>query len=124
MDATEIKQRMLAKRTGLGVVDVEGIGKVQVRGLTKREHTDIQEAVGNPMTEKDMGARRRELIEQKTLAKCMIEPAMTEKEVAAWQEVAPAGEIEPVMEEVMRLSKLLQGDRKEAYKSTGRRPRS
>lgn len=57
--------------------------------------------------------------ERKLLAKAMVDPEMSEQDVAAWQKASPAGEIQKVFTAVVRLSGMEESSAKEAYKSAG-----
>lgn len=74
-------------------VDLPGVGTVRVRGLTRAEALRIQ---GRPM---DVDEQERKL-----LALAMVDPAMTEDDVRAWQKVAPAAELEPIGQAIRELS--------------------
>ena len=92
-----IKAKLLAKRgVNTRMVDVENVGKVEVRGLTRAEVLSIQ---GHG--ELDAAAMERTL-----LAAAMVDPALTEDEVGEWQTVAPAGELEPISTAIQELSGL------------------
>ena len=91
------KAALLASRN-IGTEDVEvgALGTVKVRGLSRAEALSLQGA--GPV---DVAAMERTLV---SLA--MVEPKLTEDEVAAWQDVAPAGELEPITDAIQRLSGL------------------
>ena len=101
------KEALLAKRDiGTETVTLEGIGDVVVRPLSRGEVVRLQKR----------GELDADVMEQKLLALAMVEPAMTEEEVAAWQDVAPAGEIAPIAEAIERISGLKQKEVKENIK--------
>jgi hypothetical protein len=91
---SDIKAKLLAAR-GLGtrLVEVEGVGKVEVRGLTRAEALEIQ---GREMDAAEMECR--------LLSMAMVDPALTAEEVAEWQKVAPVGELEPISAAIQELS--------------------
>ncbi|GAA2855383.1 hypothetical protein GCM10010472_10850 [Pseudonocardia halophobica] len=91
----DIKAKLLASR-GLGTrrVEVDGVGKVEVRGLTRAEALSIQ-------SRSDLDAVGMERV---LLATAMVDPALTEDEVAQWQQAAPAGELEPIQAVILELS--------------------
>lgn len=91
---SDVKAKLLASR-GLGTkkVEVDGVGEVEVRGLTRAEALRIQSA------DLDAGQMECEL-----LAAAMVDPALTVEEVAEWQKVAPVGELEPISSAIQELS--------------------
>lgn len=107
--ATDLKSRLLADRVAdnTGTVEIEGVGTVTVRGLTRFEFMMLNKKYGDPGPEQ----------ERETLAMCMVQPAMTVAEVEMWQKVSPATEINLVASEINRLSGIGKGADKEAYKS-------
>lgn len=70
---------------------------VRVRALTRGEVFRIRKG-GNSLP--------AEIAEQKILSKAMVEPAMTEADVKAWQDTCPAGELESLMQYIGELSGL------------------
>lgn len=103
---TMSKADLLAKRA-FGVEDVEipGVGAVKVRPLSRSEALEIQ---GVELSVAEM--------EQRLVAIAMVEPKLTEAEVAQWQANSPAGELQPVAQAVARLSGMEQSAPKEAVK--------
>jgi len=65
---------------------------VKVRALTRLEALNARKEKETPE------------FEQKLCALCMVEPKLTEKQVARWQEVSPAGDIEVVSRKVLEVS--------------------
>lgn len=108
---SDLKMRLLANRVigNTGEVEIEGVGTVTVRGLTRYEFAML----GKKYPE--AGAEQ----EQETLALAMVDPPMTVAEVAEWQRSSPATEINEVATEINRLSGIGRAAEKEAYKSTG-----
>jgi hypothetical protein len=96
---------LLAER--FGVVDVElptlG-GSVKVRPLTRSEALKLR---GVELEVDEM--------ERQLLALAMVEPKLTEDQVRQWQDVSPAGELEPVAETIIRISGMAQDAGKAAY---------
>lgn len=74
---------------------------VRVRGLTRGEVTMLNQ--GDHRT-----------LEARSLARAMVDPELTEAEVARWYDAWPAGAIQPVIDKVMELSGLTEGAEKEA----------
>lgn len=90
----DIKAKLLASRgIGTRLVDVTGVGKVEVRGLTRAEALRIQAG--------DLDAAQMEC---ELLAAALVNPALSVEEVSAWQSVATVGELEPVSLAIQELS--------------------
>lgn len=101
------------RRLPTDVVPIDGMGKVEVRGLSRYEvlvSKDKEERLGVVAMERMM------------LAAGVVNPSMTEADVTAWQKAAPAGEIEPVINKIAELSGMLDDAAKAAYKSNGGGP--
>lgn len=91
------KAALLASRgIGTRMVDVPGVGEVEVRGLTRAEALYFQQA----------GAADQVEMECRLLSVAMVNPALTKDEVAEWQKVASAGELEPISQAIQELSGL------------------
>jgi hypothetical protein len=92
------KDKLLAPRantaSGLPEDDVEvpGMGTVRVRGLSRDEVFGAQKI-------KETAANERHV-----LSLGLVDPAMSVNEVFKWQQVSPAGEIEPVVDKIRELS--------------------
>lgn len=93
------KKALLSDRvTGqTGTVEIEGVGEVTVRGLTRYEMI---------LAGKIDGELRQE---QFILSAAMVDPEMSEEEVALWQKVSPPGEINTVATKINELSGIGQG---------------
>ena len=100
---TVSKADLLKRRFGVEDVAIEGVGTVKVRALSRAEALSLQ---GVEMTVEDM--------ERKLLALAMVDPKLTEDEVAQWQANSPAGELQPVVLAITRMSGLEQTAAKEA----------
>lgn len=87
------KAALLAKRFGVEDVEVPGVGTVKIRPLSRAEAHELR---GKEMDERDMEVR--------LLALALVEPKLTEADVRAWQEAAPAGEMDPVVKAILRHS--------------------
>lgn len=87
------KAALLAARFGVEPVEVPGVGMVQVRPLSRAEAHELR---GQEMTEQEMEVR--------LLSLALVEPRLTDADVKAWQAVAPAGELDPVVKAILRLS--------------------
>lgn len=102
------KEALLKKRFGEEVVEIPGVGEVRVRALTRGEALAFKDRT-------DDVAR----FEQQILALAMVEPQMSEQDIAAWQDASPAGELDGVFRVVLRLSGMEAKADKAAYKSAG-----
>lgn len=100
------KAALFAPRLPEEDFEVPGVGTVRVRALTRAEALKI----ANQNMPVDQ-------IERYLLACALVEPKLTENEVRQWQDVAPAGEIEPICKAIQRLSGLEEAADKAAYKS-------
>lgn len=100
-----LKARLLKPRVPEGTVELEGLGTIRVRGLSRGEVFMTQQAKG-------VGA-----MERKILALGLLDPVMTEDEIRLWQQSSPAGEMEPVADKIRQLSGLKKGSDKEAMAS-------
>lgn len=115
MDLDKLLGARAATASGMPESDVPlpgGIGTVRVRALTRREVGEVKEADGSLEIECAM------------LSFALVDPAMTPDQVAAWQAVALAGELEPVVQRVQEMSALLAGSSKSAVSGDGGGPRS
>lgn len=99
------KELLFKPRLAEEDVEVPGVGTVRVRALNRAESIAVAEA-------KTVAERDRRL-----LAAGMVDPALSLAEVGRWQDASPGGEIERVSEVIARLSGMLPGADKEAYKS-------
>ncbi len=105
MDKSELTRDRVTTKTA--TVEIEGVGTITVRGLTRYEF-----AVSQKKYEDDPFAQER-----CTLAMAMVDPVMTEADVEAWQKASPFAEINEVAMKVNALSGIGKEAQKEAYKS-------
>lgn len=98
------KEALLKKRFGEEEVEVPDVGTVRVRALTRGQALELQ---GQEM---EVAAMERRLI---SLA--MVEPSLSEEEVGQWQDNTTAGELQGVMEAIVRLSGMEAHAGKAAY---------
>lgn len=98
------KSKLLARRLGTATVPTD-VGDLVVRGLSRDEARRVADC-------KTLAERDRIM-----LALGVVDPELTGDDVDAWASSAPGGEIEAVSREIARLSKMLDGDPKEQYKS-------
>jgi hypothetical protein len=103
MDINDLLTDRVKDRTGQ--VDIDGVGTVTFRALSRMEMM-----VGGKI---DDSVKQERFI----LSCAMVDPAMTESDVATWQKVSPPGEINAVAMAVNELSGIGPGSAKEQYKS-------
>lgn len=108
-------ETLLSKRLSEAEVDIEGIGTVRVRALSRAEVLAVRKATDD----EHMDGPRVLTLERKLLAAAMVDPVMTEAQVGEWQRIAPAGELQPVVRKIQELSGMLEDAAKAAYKSNG-----
>lgn len=111
---SDLKARLLAPRLPEGDVEIEGVGTVRVRALTRAELLQAGR----------LESKGPAAMERYTLACGMVDPAMTQDDVAAWQQASPANEMNAVSERINELSGISAGAAKEAYKSLRDEPGS
>lgn len=98
------KAALLTRRFGTEDVEVPGLGTMQVRALTRAEALSVQGV------EMDV-----EVLEQKLISMALVDPKLTEVEVKEWQACASAGEIQVIVEAIVRISGLEGYSAKAAY---------
>lgn len=98
----DLKARLLKPRLPEDTVDVEGIGTIRVRGLSRGEVFAAGQLKGV------------EAQERRFLSLGMVDPEMSEDDVKLWQRNSPAGELEPVTVKIQELSGLAQTAAKQA----------
>jgi hypothetical protein len=101
--------KLTDRPAGLPEADVDlpgGMGVVRVRGLSRAEALEVQKIA-------DAGTL---MLERRMLALAMVRPRMSEGKVREWQEVAPAGELEPVTDKVQELSGMAETSAKDIYR--------
>lgn len=103
------REQLLARKLGQEVVDLGDGGTVLVRGLNRAE--------AHAMTERET-ARDRELY---MIATGLLDPQMTEDDVAAWFAADSAGALDLVGKAITVLSGMAPGQGKDATKSVPRR---
>jgi hypothetical protein len=88
-------------------VEIPGVGTVRVRGLSRHEM----------LVAGRQESRGVEAMERLMLHFAMVDPVLTEDEVARWQKCSPANELSPVVTRINELSGIGKDAQKEAYKS-------
>lgn len=105
----DLKARLLAPRPAADdTVELDGLGTVRVRALSRGEVFALHKITDNV-----------EDFERKFLSIGMVEPALTENEVAAWQAIpGAAAEIQEVSDKIETLSGLKKGADKSGVSSS------
>ncbi len=114
MDVTKLTGR--AEQFETGTHEIDGVGTVTFRGMTRWE---LHEAgrIGA-----EHGAARQECF---LLARCMVDPPMSEADVKLWQNVpGSAGEMAPLQRKINVLSKIGRDAAKSDVQSDGEGPES
>lgn len=96
------KELLLKRRGNEATVQIDGVGEVRVRGLSRGEVFAMQEAKGTQAQE------------ARIVHYGLVDPQMTEAEVREWQNNSPAGEMQDVVAKIQELSKLTDSAAKEA----------
>jgi hypothetical protein len=99
------REDLLQERFGIETFELAGVGQVKIRSVSR--------ALVMGMRGQDLPALDQERM---IVSAAMVEPKMTEADVAAWQDASPAGELEPLTAAIMRLSGLTKDAPKEAVK--------
>ncbi|HEX6969408.1 MAG TPA: hypothetical protein VF174_11455 [Micromonosporaceae bacterium] len=110
------KDMLLKPRLPEADVDIPGVGTVRVRGLSRDEVLVVRKATDA----EHVDGPRALTLERKLLAAAMVDPQLSEAEVGRWQQSAPAGELQPVVEKVQELSGLDEGAAKSGVPGAGR----
>lgn len=94
------KSALLADRvtTNTREVEIPGVGTITVRGLTRFELILAGKGTDDAL-----------VIERRNVAMAMVDPQMSEGDVAAWQRASPAGELAEVTIAIRDLSGLGEG---------------
>jgi hypothetical protein len=91
------KEALFAKNLPEEDVQVEGVGTVRVRALTRAE---VMRVTGAEMA--------KAKLDRYVLSRGLVAPALTEDEVGMWQRAGVAGRLEEVSRAIMRLSGLTE----------------
>jgi hypothetical protein len=103
---------LTAPRIEQADVEIEGVGVVTVRGLSRWEMLTV-----NKLADKGVLVHERAI-----LAFGMVDPALTEEQVAQWQKVSPAAEINAVAKRINELSGVGKGAAKSDVPGDGDEP--
>lgn len=101
------KSKLLGQGLPEEDLEIEGVGTIRIRALSRYEIMVAGKA--NP---DDVLA-----MEQQMLSIAVLDPKLTEKEVAQWQKSSPLGQVQEVIQAINRLSGVTKDSQKEAYKS-------
>lgn len=95
------KSKLLADRVTLNTeeYEIEGVGAVTVRGLSRFEFLVAQKKYPDDMLKQ----------ERYTLSMALVDPEMTEDDIAAWQKASGPMEMNEVANVVNRLSGIGKG---------------
>lgn len=96
------KEALLKPRLPETEVDIDGVGTIRVRALTREEAIQV----GDLKSTLDR--------ERRMLTMAMVQPAMTIQDVQQWQRISPAAELEKVTTVIARISGMLPEEAKEA----------
>jgi len=88
------KGALLARRLNEGEHEIEGVGTVKIRGLSRAEVLTAQKLGDTAKSDRFMVAR------------ALLEPTLTEADVQTWQENSGAAEIEGLTVAIANLSGL------------------
>lgn len=89
------KAEFLSRRLPTDTIDLDGMGKVSVRGLSRAEVTALGKLAGDV-----------EAADVYVLVCGLVDPALTEDEVRTWRDNAPAAEVGAVSDRICELSGL------------------
>lgn len=103
------KELLLKARLPEADVNIEGAGTVRVRGLSRAEVVEVTALEGLEY-------------ERRMLSIALVDPVLTEDEVAGWQTTGPVGEFMVVLSEINRLSGFTKDAAKETYKELASNP--
>lgn len=106
------REAFLKHRLGERVVDLPGVGQVRVRGLSRQEVFEIQKI------------KDTEAMERRVVFCALVEPKLSEDDVAEWYAHAPAGEIDLVVTPIQELSGLAEGAAKSSVPTVRGRTRA
>lgn len=105
---TVTKEQLLASRLVEDDVELDGVGTVRIRSLSRYEV--------NELNDRDLKGLA---FDCHFLSLGMVDPVMTPEDVEAWSRSATGPELGKVVKELLALSGLNSNAAKEAYKSAG-----
>lgn len=95
------KSKLLARRIAEDTVEIEGLGEVAVRGVSRFELLSAGKGVNEEKVP--------DLIERRMIVAGMVDPQLTMAEAEEWQKGSGAGEIGKVLQKIRELSALTEG---------------
>lgn len=110
-EATVDKTQLFTPRLPEDTVDLDGVGTVRVRALSRIEVFLAQKIITDEAAH-----------ERKILRFGMVDPALSEAEAERWQQASPGGELQPVLDKIRELSKLDEAAPKSDISGNGREP--
>ena len=103
------KGALLARRLGEADHEVEGVGTVRIRGLSRAELLGLQSLEGGAL-----------ISDRRMVSLAVVDPKLTEDEVKTWQENSAPGEIEALTVAIAELSGLGVGAGKSGVSGAGK----
>ena len=89
------KAALLVRWLGVGDHEIEGVGTVRIRGLSRAELLELQTLAGGAL-----------ISDRRMVSLALVDPKLTEDEVKTWQENSAPGEIEALTVAIAELSGL------------------
>ena len=105
------KELLFKSRLPEDDVEIDGVGTVRVRGLSREEALRVSKFAGDVVA-----------IERYIVSTALLDPVLTEDEVAMWQKASPGGELEPITDKISQLSGMNEGAAKETYREFEQNP--
>lgn len=100
------KEALFKARLTEADFDVEGVGTIRIRSLSRSEALMVKGKDYEP------GA-----LERKLISLACVEPELTEDDVRQWQEASSAGELEPVVTAILELSGMVKSAPRQAMET-------
>ncbi|WP_410669133.1 hypothetical protein [Amycolatopsis sp. cmx-4-68] len=98
---TVSKEDLLAKRFGVEDFEVPELGTFRIRALTRAQALEIKD--------REMPVA---IAEQRILSRAVVEPQLSEEDVAELQAHVPAGLLEPLVDRIATISGMTKGSPK------------
>ncbi|MFI1195514.1 hypothetical protein ACH4T9_19965 [Micromonospora sp. NPDC020750] len=95
------KSKLLSRRVAEDTVEIDGVGEVAVRAVTRYELLTAGKGVNEEKVP--------DLIERRMLVAGIVDPPLTMAEAEEWQKGASAGEVGKVLQRIRELSALTEG---------------
>lgn len=95
------KTKLLARRIAEDTVEIEGLGEVAVRGISRYELLSAGKGINED--------KQPDLVERRMIVAGVVEPQLTMADAEAWQKSSGAGEIGKVLQRIRELSALTEG---------------